>query len=396
MKIVQINASCGLGSTGKICVGISKLLTESSIENYILYSYGNSDYPLGIKCASLLYIKIQALKSRVLGNYGFNSLLETLLIIKHLKRINPDIVHLHNIHGHDCNLDILLKFIKRNRIKVVWTFHDCWAFTAYCPYFLFEKCSKWQSECSDCPVFRTKSWLFDRSKYLFKRKKDAMSGLDLTIITPSHWLADTVKASFLKNYPVHVIGNGIDLDTFKPTPSRFREKHNIPQSKYMVLGVAFDWDNRKGLDVFVELASRLDHEQYQIVLVGTNQHIDARLPKNIITIHRTQNQNELAAIYTAADVFVNPTREDNYPTVNMESLACGTPIITTNDSGGSAEIIDFLTGDAVRADDIRALEVKIVQACTSNVYTVDNCLLKAQSFNQQEKYKEYLSLYKNI
>lgn len=395
MKVVQINTTCGKGSTGKICVGISELLTEKGIENYILFSLGKTNYPLGIKCSNLFYTKLQALKAKLLGNYGFNSKLETAIIIQQLRRIKPDIVHIHNIHGHDCDFEMLLACLKRQSIETVWTFHDCWAFTGYCPYFDLANCGNWMNQCGDCPQKISFSWFADRSKQLLNKKREALQELDLTIITPSQWLAGLVKESFLKDYPVKVVNNGIDLDTFKPTQGSFREKYGILPEKHIVLGVAFDWGLRKGLDVFVELASKLDSDRYQIVLVGTNDKIDKHLPKNIISIHRTENQKELAEIYTAADVFVNPTREDNYPTVNMEALACGTPVITY-ETGGSPEMLDKTCGVVVPQNDICELKKEIIRVCETKPFTAEACVKKAREFDKNEKYKQYVELYNKI
>lgn len=213
----------------------------------------------------------------------------------------------------------------------------------------------------------------------------------MTIVTPSEWLASLVKESYLKYYPVKVINNGIDLNVFKPTESDFRKKYAL-ENKYIVLGVAFGWGRRKGLDVFVELARRLDKEKYKVVLVGTDDNVDKLLPENIISIHRTQNQTELAEIYTAADVFANPTREENYPTVNMESVACGTPVVTFN-TGGSPEMLDETCGAAVAKDDNDAMYNEIIRICEAKPYSLEACIKKAKGFDKNEKFGEYIRLY---
>ena len=395
MTIAQINSVCGSGSTGKICVSLSQLLDQKGYNNTVYYSSGNSNHVNGVKYTSDLYIKTQALRSRILGNYGFNSASITKDLIRRLKEQNADIVHLHNLHGHNCDLSTLFSYLKENHIKVIWTFHDCWAFTAYCPHFTFVGCDKWKTECCDCHQYRAYSWLKDRSRYLYNKKKELFSGLDMTIVTPSVWLADLVKQSFLKDYPVKVINNGIDLSVFKPTDSDFRTRCGIPQSKNVILGVAFGWGKRKGLDVFVDLAKRLDGENYQIVLVGTDSAVDKQLPDNIISIHRTQNQTELAEIYTAADLFVNPTREENYPTVNMESIACGTPVLTFR-TGGSPEIVDETCGCVVDCDDVDAMEREITRICTERAYSKDDCILRARAFDKDERFKEYVELYESL
>lgn len=393
MKIVQINATCGRGSTGKICVSVSRLLTENNIENYILYSQGKSDYPLGINYAMPSEVKASALSSRMLGNWGFEGKLSTKRLIEKLEEIKPDAVHLHNIHNHACNLELLFSYLKESKTKVFWTFHDCWEFTAYCMYYDMVQCEKWKTECADCPQKASYTWFFDNSPKIFKKKKELFSGLDMTVITPSKWLAGEVKQSFLKDYPVEVINNGIDLSVFKPTESDFRAKHNC-EDKSLVLGVAFGWDARKGIDVFIELSKRLP-DDCRIVLVGTDDSTDKLLPENIISIHRTQNQQELAEIYSAADVFVNPTREENYPTVNMEAIACGTPVVTFR-TGGSAEIVDNSTGAVVDKNDVDGLEREIIRICKNKVNMREHCLSSAKEFDANNRLGEYLKLYNQM
>lgn len=391
MKIVQINTTCGAGSTGKICMAVSQILTENKTENYILYSSAKSEYSFGIKYSNILSVKLQALYSRIAGNYGFDAKHTTKKLIKTLKKINPDIIHIHNIHSHACNLEILFNYIRKNNIKTYWTFHDCWAFTGYCPHFDMIGCDKWKSQCYNCIQSSQFSWFFDRSKYLYNKKKQILSNLNLTIITPSEWLAGLVKQSFLKDYPVKVINNGIDLSIFKPTKSNFREKYNI-EDKFIILGVAYGWGIRKGLDVFCKLSEQLENDKYKIVLVGTDDNVDKQLPDTIISIHRTQNQTELAEIYTAADLLINPTREENYPTVNMEAIACGTPVLTF-DTGGSPEILDNECGSIVPKDDIDAMFKEIIRISSDKPYLVDACLNKAKEFNMDDRFSEYIKLY---
>lgn len=390
MKVVQINATCGLGSTGKICESVSDLLNKSEIANWIIYSTGNSVCSKGIKVDSDVYIKLQALYSRILGNYGFTSYWATKKIVRILDQLKPEIVHLHNLHSHNCNIGQLLDYLRKKRIKVFWTFHDCWTFTAYCPHFTMVECDKWKKECHNCPQLKKYSWFFDRSKYLFNEKKKAFQGLDLTIITPSQWLADLVKQSFLKDYPVKVINNGIDISIFKPTESDFRERYGLIDKK-VVLGVAFGWGISKGLDVFIELARRLP-ENYRIVLVGTDDNVDKQLPANVISIHRTQNQKELAEIYTTVDVFVNPTREEVLGMVNIESLACGTPVVTFK-TGGSPECIDESCGSVVPYGDVDAMEAEIRRVCEENLYQKNACVNRAKKFDLNDRFKEYVNLY---
>lgn len=390
MKVVQLNVTCGAGSTGKICLAVSEILNDRGIDNYILYSELDSDYECGIKYTDNVHIKLQALKSRLFGNYGFNSRSMTKALIAHLEKINPDVVHLHNIHGHGCNLEMLFNYFKEKKIKLFWTFHDCWAFTGYCPHFDMAGCDKWQTKCHDCPQKGEFSFFFDKSDILFEKKKSLFTGLDLTIITPSQWLANMVKLSFLKDYEVKVINNGIDLDVFKPQQSDFREKYNC-QDKFLILGVAFNWDNRKGIDVFSCLANTLPKD-CAIVLVGADEKVKSLLGDKAITIDRTANQSQLAEIYTAADLFVNATREDTFPTVNIESLACETPVLTF-DTGGSGEIIDNSCGMKVKKNDTEALISAILSIKQDKPFSGENCRKRAEKFNMKDKFQEYANLY---
>ena len=390
MKIVQINVTCGVGSTGKICLAVSQLLNERGLENYILFSEEDSDYEYGIKYADRLSIKLEALKSRVFGNYGFNSKALTKKLIAKLDEIQPDIVHLHNLHGHGCNLEMLFNYFKEKNIRLYWTFHDCWAFTGYCPHFDMAGCDKWQTQCGDCPQKGAYSFFFDKSDKLLSKKKELFSGLDLTIITPSEWLKGLVQKSFLKEYEVKVINNGIDLSVFMPSESDFREKHGL-KDEFLILGVAFNWDERKGIDVFADLASTLPND-CRIVLVGTDENTRKLLPANVITIDRTENQTQLAEIYSACDLFLNATREDTFPTVNIESLACGTPVLTFA-TGGSTEIIDSTCGMAVEKNDTDAMRNAVLAIKESRPFTEEACLKKSAEYCKDDKFKEYADIY---
>ena len=390
MKLVQINTLFGSGSTGKICLAVSNLLDEEGIENYTLYASGHSDSPKGKRYMTGKEVKLQALKSRIFGNYGMNSTAATKRILAELDRICPDIIHLHNLHGHNCDLRLLFSYIRRKGIRVFWTFHDCWAFTGYCPHYDMVGCDKWKTGCKSCIQRKRYSWFFDRSAALYEKKKTLLQDLDITVITPSRWMADQVKESFLKDYPVKVIHNGIDLSVFRPRESDFRKTYGIGD-KFLLLGVSFEWGQRKGLDVFLRLAETLD-ERFQIVLVGTNENIDKTLPKNIISIHRTNDQQALAEIYTAADLLLNPTREENFPTVHLESLACGTPILSFN-TGGCKETFDESCGTHVPKDDFGAFLSAILRIEATKPYSSEACTTYATRFDQGNSFRSYVSLY---
>lgn len=399
--ILSIN-SVPYGSTAKIMLGIAELCEKMDIEN--ITSTGYSYHPVSnlpannIKIGNVIDKSVHMFLSRVTGYHGCFSILTTKRFLSKIDKLKPGIIHLHNIHGWFLNLPMLFSYIKKNNIHVVWTLHDCWSFTGKCPHFTTAKCERWKNGCCDCPAPQLRSYpatFVDRTDTMWNKKREWFTGVkDLTIVTPSQWLADLVKESFLKEYPVKVIHNGINLSIFKPTESEFKQNYGI-EDKYMLLGVADSWGARKGLDVFIELSKRLDPVKYQIVLVGTNDSVDKQLPDNIISVHRTQNQRELAEIYTAADLFVNPTREDNYPTVNMESIACGTPVLTFK-TGGSPEVLDKTCGSVVECEDTDALEREITRICESKPYSEEACLMRARDFDQNLVFKEYVGIYKSL
>ena len=357
MKILQINSVCGLGSTGRIATDIHAALQAKGIESHIMFGRGEArGCDSAIKISSQLDFYSHALQTRLFDNHGFCSTKATQQAIEALDELKPDIVHLHNIHGYYLNVELLFAYLKRQKkIKVIWTLHDCWPFTGHCSYFDFCGCDKWKTQCFSCPQKNTypASNGLDNSKSNYQRKKAAFSWVkDLTIVTPSQWLADLVKQSYLKDYPVQVVNNGIDLSVFQPRQSEFRVKHNLVD-KFLIMGAASVWSPRKGFDDFIALAKILP-DNYHLVMVGLSPDKIKTLPSNIIGIHRTDNPTELAEIYSAADVFFNPTYEDNYPTVNLEAIACCTPVITYN-TGGSPESVSTEHGFVVAKGDVSAV-----------------------------------------
>lgn len=402
MKIAQINM-IHFGSTGKIMLQIAETARDMGHEVITFstqpfsFSGKRAQPPLKnhIYWGSFFENGIHYALGSCLARNGYFSFFGTRQLIKQLKKFKPDVINLHNLHSYCINFPMLFKYIRKNKIRTVWTLHDCWSFTGQCPHFDMIGCDKWKTGCHHCPqISAYPKARIDNSKRMWEVKRKWFTGVEnMTLVTPSRWLADLVKESFLKDYPIRVIKNGIDLSVFKPTESEFREKYGISDKK-IILGVAFGFGERKGLDAFIELAKRLDRSKYQIVLVGTDENTDPILPDNIISIHRTQNQAELAKIYTAADVLANPTREDNYPTVNMEALACGTPVVTF-DTGGSPEIPNNTCGSVVARDDIDAFEKEIIRVCDEAPFSKEACLKRAEDFDMYKKFKEYVKLYEN-
>ena len=402
MKIAEINILPN-GSTGKIMFQIANTARKygHSVKTYtpVRFLRGKKVPPVDVSghfsWGSRAEACIHYYLGTLLGTNGMHSYLGTNQLIKDLKKFAPDIIHLHNLHMYCIDLPMLFRYIKKHHIKVVWTLHDCWSFTGHCPHFTIARCDKWKTGCGQCPQPRVYPKMYlDTSRWMYKKKKKWFSGIeDMTLVTPSAWLAGLVKQSFMKEYSTVVIHNGIDLSIFKPTDSDFRERYGL-DGKKVILSVSFGWGFQKGLDVLVELAKRLP-DDYKLVLVGTNDAVDAQLPDNIISIHSTEDQTQLAQIYTAADVFINPTREDTFPTVNMESLACGTPVLTF-ETGGSPEIIDENCGSSVLVNDIDALEKELIRICTQKPYTRQACLARAASFDKYQRFEEYINLYKEV
>ena len=398
MTIVEINGT-NFGSTGNIMLQISEIATNNGHNVYMACPQSRDNMRKSIKNQVFIGSRLSRNIHRVMGTYtGLQdcfSVVPTLAFLHKIRKLKPDLIHLHNLHGNYINLPILFSFIKRENITVIWTLHDCWSFTGQCPYFTMVKCDKWKTGCHACAqtsIYPASK--IDCTRTMWNLKRKWFNGVKcLTVVTPSNWLANLVKQSFLKNYPVKVINNGIDLNIFKPTESDFRQKHHIGE-KYVLLGVTFGWERRKGIDVFIELSQILD-EEFQIVLVGTNEDIDKQIPENIVSIHKTQDQIELAKIYSAADVFVNPTREENFPTVNIEAIACGTPVVTF-DTGGSPEIIDDTCGSVVGVDDIDVLVSEIHRICRDKPYKSVDCIQRSRRYNQNDRFMDYVKLFESV
>jgi len=399
LKILQINSVCGVGSTGRIATDIHNILIEQGHESYIAYgrylpNNCNTFIKIGTKYDNLTHLAL----TRIFDQHGFGSKRVTPKFIKEVEKLDPDVIHLHNIHGYYINIKMLFEYLKKVNKPIVWTLHDCWAFTGHCAYFDYIGCEKWKIGCFDCPqkIYYPSSLVMDKSKENYLMKKEIFTGIkNLTIITPSKWLASLAKESFLREYAVKVINNGIDLEVFKPTESKFRERYNL-NNNFIILGVASVWSKRKGYQYFVELSNRLNTKE-KIVLVGLTVRQKKRLPKNIIGITRTNNVKDLVHIYSEADVFVNPTLEDNFPTTNLEALACGVPVITFN-AGGSIECLSKDTGLIIDRGNLSQLRDGIDNIKQlGKKYFKGECIKRAKYFfNKKDKYLEYLNLYMDL
>ena len=399
MRVLQVNSVCGVGSTGRIATDIHNMLTEHGHESCIAYGRGEAkNCDNAIRIGSDLDNYYHVALTRLCDKHGFGSKRATEEFIQRVEDYDPDIIHLHNIHGYYLNVEIFFDYIKRSQKPVIWTLHDCWSFTGHCPHFEMVGCDKWKTECYKCPMKKEypSSIFMDRSRTNFRRKQKAFTGIkNITLVTPSEWLASRVNESFMNEYNLQVINNGIDFNIFKPTVSNFRQE-NALEGKFLILGVANIWEPRKGLRHFIELARFLNEDEV-IVLVGLPVKHQKGLPNNVLRIPKTSDARELVAIYTAADVFFNPTMEDTFPTTNLEALACGTPVVTF-DTGGSAESTDDGSGFVVEIGNLWGVQESIDEIRSDGkTFYVEHCVKRVKDhFDKRERIQEYIDLYKRV
>ena len=404
-KLLQINPVLRTNtSTGRIVQEIGELAIKEGWDSYVAYSGGRD----GLKpCKSKLIpvggkldVAFHGLWTRLTDQHGLASWSATRRFIDEIKALKPDIIHIHNIHGYFLNYKILFDFLAQNDIPVVWTVHDCWLYTGHCYHYAAAGCYKWQSLCEDCPQkFEfPASYFVDRSRQNYLDKKEAFTSVpNMTIVTVSEWMKNEMSNSFLKNCQFQVIHNGIDLNVFSVQDNEqgVRQRYGLGD-KRIILGLASIWSKEKGWDDFIEMAKMLNDNEL-IVLVGVSEKQQEQLPNNIVGIRRTENVQQLAELYSAADVFVNPTWQDNYPTVNLEAIACGTPVVTYR-TGGSVEAITDSTGMIVEQGDVAGLLFaarEIMQRGTQ--FFEDSCRKFAlENFDKEERYNDYLKLYDKL
>ncbi|MCR4788449.1 MAG: glycosyltransferase [Lachnospiraceae bacterium] len=426
MKIVQINTVFGSGSTGKIALSLYNSIKKNGDDPYVAYgrktagsealsseSAGGSapsgrsqTGPSVVDPAYLIGSRADfyghVLVNFFAGKSGFGSSANTRKLIRWLEQIRPDIIHLHNLHGFYVNVEILFDYIKKTDIPVVWTLHDCWSFTGQCAHFDYAGCDKWKNHCHDCPIYRTNypySLFKDNSSWNYEHKKAAFTGVkNLTIVTPSKWLSEQVKQSFLKEYPVKIIYNGIDTEVFKPGYS-VSDLDITPEIKgrKIITSVANVWDKQKGLSFILDLASMLkDDPSYLFVIIGLSpaqcREIKKKHQNNVLPLTRTSGQKELAAWYSLSYAYVNPTLEEVFGLTNVEALSCGTPVITFN-TGGSPESVTPECGIVVPKGDVNALKKAL-----SDVSGLDReaCRLRALEFTNGLSDSKYLELYNKL
>ena len=391
MKILMINTVCGFGSTGRICTDLAEILDRQGHQVKIAYGRGvvpKQHQKYAVRIGYELDVRLHALSARLFDCAGFGSKKVTKAFIRWIQEYDPDIIHLHNLHGYYLNIEVLFRYLATCRKRVFWTLHDCWAYTGHCAYYSAIGCDKWKSACKKCLQKKQypQSVLLNRARNNFQRKRQVFTALDrMTLITPSKWLADQTRESFLNKYPVKVIPNGIDLNQFQPTKNTIRSQHDL-ENKKIILGVASVWDERKGLKDFIKLRELLD-PSYKIVLIGVTKAQSNKLPKDIVCIERTNNIVELAQWYTVADVFVNPSVEETMGLTTVESLACGTPVITYNRTA-VPEVVDQSCGLVVDCKPEFIVEALDRIQCDSLA-----CRLHAKNYEKEQQYMKYVQLY---
>lgn len=371
MRILLVNSVCGVTSTGRICSDLAKAYLQNGHEAIV--AYGRVDKGMPEECAAYskrigtdFDVKLHGFQTRFFDRHGLGSRKATEQFLKWVDEYQPDVIHLHNLHGYYINVELLFRYIKERGIPTVWTLHDCWAVTGHCTHFNAFGCEKWKTQCAHCPLKQAypSSKLLDRSEKNYLEKRSAFTGVkSMVIATPSEWLKSIVKQSFLQYYDVQVVNNGIDTAIFKPTLSELRKQYGL-EGKKIALGVANGWGPHKGLKYLKQMAMDLPDE-WKVVAVGLSDEQLTQLPAGVLGIKRTNSPRELAAWYTTADVFVNPTLEDTYPTTNLEAVACGTPVVTF-DSDGAAEtvmpgkgyVIQRLNYDELLQKTIRGADLK--------------------------------------
>jgi glycosyltransferase involved in cell wall biosynthesis len=400
-KIVQICVEGNIGSTGTIAEAIGVLAISSGWESFIAHGrFTRPSQSKTIKIGTRFSIFIHGLLTRFFDLHGLGSKQATKKLVKQIKEIKPDIIHLHHLHGYYINIVVLFDYLAKANIPVIWTFHDCWSITGHCTHFDFVGCEKWKTECNKCPQKREypASLILDRSTKNFYLKKRLFNSVEnLTVISVSKWLNDVVSKSFMGNLPRQIIYNGVDLNLFAPNNiiNDVRENNKI-KDKFMILGVATTWSNRKGLGDFIELSKRIN-ENSIIVLIGLTRSQIQTLPANIIGIQRTENQQELRNLYVASDVFLNLSVEETFGLTTAEALACGTPAIVYN-ATASPELIDINTGIVVEKQNMDSLILALEEIKRNGkLFYVEACRLRAvELFDKNQRFNEYFDLYNKL
>jgi glycosyltransferase involved in cell wall biosynthesis len=402
IKILRITTEINRSSIGRTTEQIGRLVINEGWKSYIAYGRtgGKSESNI-IRIGNRLSVYWHVFLTRFFDMHGYGSVRATKSFIKRINKIRPNIIHLHDIHGYYINLKILFKYLSESKIPVVWTQHDCWAFTGHCTHYTEAKCFKWRSECNNCPqkFAYPKSFLMDGSRRNFYLKKKLFSSINnLVVVAVSDWMREQISESFLNRYPTIRIYNGIDTEVFKPMPEcqkEIKDKYKLGNT-IVLMAFATAWGTRKGLNDFYKLRKELG-EKYTIVLVGLPKSAQAQLPVGIVGIERTDNLEELVKLYSAASIILNLSSEESFGKTTPEGLACGIPGIVYN-STASPELINEHTGRVVCKGDIKGIVNAINDILSwDGEETMLNCRKRAcQLFHKDKNLSQYISLYKSI
>lgn len=396
MKVVQINSVYNKGSIGRTTAEIHEALRKTGNESYVYTSVSEDEDKNVFRIGNTFDHKLHSLLSKIFGLQGYFSYSATWKLIRHLKEIAPDIVHLRNLHANYINLPMLLKYLAREDIATVLTLHDCWFITGKCCYYTHVNCNKWKTECHNCPALKydNVSWFLDRSRKVFNDKKKLFNAIPrLAVYGNSQWTTDQAKQSFLKNAKyVGRIYNWIDQQIYHEVNCNdLKHKYSL-DDKFVILGVSQGWSNRKGLNIFVELAKRIPDSV--IVLIG-KMNCKETLPSNIISVGQIQNIEELCKFYSLSDVFINPSLQETFGKVSAEALCCGTPIIVNN-ATANPELVGPKCGYVVKNNDIEEYVFYINEILRlGKKFFSEHCIQFASSnFDKDINILEYLELYK--
>ena len=399
MKVVQVNAIFGSKSTGTIVREIQSCCEANGIESYVAYSIADrpdDEVPNGFRIGNRLTAKWSALFSRIIGKQAYANRISTWRFLRWLDKVNPDVVHLHNLHSNYIHLNMLLRYLAKHDIATVVTMHDCWYYTGGCTHYTSVGCYRWREGCGNCPQKKQlPSFFFDRTHDVIKDRKKYLSAIPrLTMVGASEWVANEMRKSLLNDLNITFIHNGFDLVLFRPTSSEKRKELGL-ERKFVILGPASKWllpINKPTLDYFV---SKIDSDM-AILLFGCSS-INSSLPKNVMQIGYTKSPKEMAELYSMADVMVNCSREDTLSSLNLECQACGTPVVTY-DATGSKETVDGECGFAVPTGDAEALWEKVQEVRLLGKKSMLELCGKWVSANFEKKtnYEKYIELYRQM
>lgn len=397
-KLFQINSTLNWGSTGRIAEEIGQAAMAEGWDSYIACGrYQNESASHVVQMGNKWNVYSHFLQTRLLDNHGLASRSATKYLINQIEEIAPDVIHLHNIHGYYLNYQILFDFLSKADIPVIWTLHDCWPFTGHCSYYSFKQCYHWKILCHNCPQKDAypASWFIDRSEQNFRDKLRIFTSVkNMTLVPVSEWLADEVRQSFLKEYPIKVIHNGVDIETFRPILVS-KSDLNV-DGKIVILGVSNVWPKSKGLTDYIKLREKLSDE-FVIVLIGLDKNQIKHLPKGIIGIERTNNVRELVNYYSVADIYFTASVEETFGLTIAESLSCGTPAIVYN-STACPGIISSDTGFVVESGDVDAVAdiVRQVSKSGKQVFSAACRERAVRLYDKRKRYAEYLQLYESL